>query len=243
LFFMVMYPAMAKEMDLFLKILESFPKEVLQAIGLSSISFGGTIGFYSFVMTYVLLAGSVQAMNLGVASLSAEVRDKTADFLYTKPVSRPQIINSKMLAVLVQLLLTSLVYGLFSWLILVAVNRSVSSADLDFRLFLLLTAPLAWLQLFFASLGLCASVFLKRIRTVLPISMGVVFFFYVLFVLNQTLKNAELAFLTPFNYFELNKILLDGAYEAKYVFTMAVLVALLVSIAHLACQKKDLPSI
>ena len=37
-------------------------------------------------------------MNLGIGIISKEVRDKTADFLLTKPVSRVTILVAKMMA-------------------------------------------------------------------------------------------------------------------------------------------------
>jgi len=243
LFFMALFTPLAKDMEQMLKLLKNFPPELLKAMGIENINFGGAIGFYSFTMTYVVLAGAVQAMNLGLSVLSAEVRDKTADFLYPKPVSRREIITVKMLAVLLQIVAVNIFFFLSAWLILVLTNSPASGETLNFPLFLLLTGTLMWLQIFFACLGFAVSALLKRVRTVLPVSMGVVFFFYFLFVLNQTLDNAVLAFLSPFSYFELGKILIAGSYEVKYLITSVLLSALLVLFAARSYLKKDLPSI
>ncbi len=243
LFFLLIFPSMAKDMDLFMELLKSFPAELVKALGVSNISMGGILGFYSFIMIYVLLAGSIQAMNLGVSVLSAEVRDKTADFLYAKPVSRQKVICMKIAAVFIQIAVTNIVFGLTSWLFLLWINSSISKNPVDFRLFVLLTGPLLLLQILFASLGLLVSALLRRIRTVLPISMGVVFFFYILYVLNQTLDNATLAYLSPFSYFELADILADGAYEINYLVTMILLTSVFIFFANRSYLRKDLPSI
>jgi ABC-2 type transport system permease protein len=182
-------------------------------------------------------------MNLGVATLSAEVRDKTADFLYAKPVSRPMIITQKILAVLSQIILTNLCFAAGTWFIIQMAIRGTSQGTIDFRLYLLLTGTLLLLQIFFVAIGLIVSAFIRRIRTVLPVSMGVVFFFYILYLLNETMKNEKLAFLSPCTYFELARILETEAYELKFVVTFAVLVMVFIGATYGIYMKKDLPSI
>jgi ABC-2 type transport system permease protein len=241
--FMSFYAPLAKDMSDFIELVKGFPKEFADAFGISNISFGGIISFYSFVMTYVLLAGSVQAMNLGVSVLSAEVRDKTADFLYAKPVKRSRIITWKLITTALQLLLTSLCFGVTSWIVLKLFNQAGNQETIDFGLFVLMTGGLLFLQIFFAAIGLLVSVLLKRIRTVLPISLGVVFFFYVLYLLNETLQNAKLAYLSPFSYFKMGDILVDHAYQAGFVISFAILVVVFVAAAYGVYTRKDLPSI
>jgi len=68
--FMLFYAPLAQDLSNFLELIKGFPKEFADAFGISNLNFGGIISFYSFIMTYVLLAGSVQAMNLGVSVLS-----------------------------------------------------------------------------------------------------------------------------------------------------------------------------
>lgn len=242
-FFMSIYPTVSENIDAFLKILEGFPPAFREALGIQNFQLGAG-GFYSFIITYALLAGAVQAMNLGVSVLSAEVRDKTADFLYAKPVSRPRLISAKILSVLFQLAITNVLYFGAAWLTVQATNSSVGSTDaIDLRTFTLLTATLFLIQLFFAALGLFVSSFLTRIRTVLPISMGVVFFFYVLYLLNQTLHNEALAYLSPFGYVDAGAILRSGGYDTRYLLTAAVLVVAFVAWTYRAYMRKDLPAI
>ena len=241
--FMMFYAPLAKDLSIFLELIKGFPKEFADAFGISNLNYGGIISFYSFILTYVLLAGSVQAMNLGVSVLSAEVRDKTADFLYAKPVSRTRIITWKLVAAALQILLTNLCFGVAAWLIMKIANEAGSKDTIDFSLFILLTSTLLFLQVFFAAIGLLVSVLLKRIKTVLPISLGVVFFFYILYLLNETLKNEQLAFLSPFSYFKLGGILADHAYQTKFVIVFGILAVVFVALTYRVYTRKDLPSI
>ncbi len=242
-FFMVMYPALAKNMEAFIKVLENFPIEFRNAFGINESAFGTILGFYSFILTYVLIGGAVQAMNLGINGLSMEVRDKTSDFLYTKPVSRFNILASKISAVFVQVIITDIIFVLFSFFMLTSINSSMNNSPFDFKTFLLITGSLFMIQIIFACIGFAVSASLRRIRTVLPVSLGMVFFFYIIFVLNQTLKNASLSFLTPFGYFELSKIMTMNSYETKYVISMIVISIICVIFTGWSYSRKDFPAI
>lgn len=237
--YMLFYPSIASQIAEFQKVFNSFPIEFQRALGLNSLDFGGILSFYTFSLTYILLAGAVQAMNLGVSVLSAEVRDKTGDFLFVKPVSRRRIIAMKMLAVFIQIVITNAVFFVASWFIV----SLISTSGFDVQLFVLLTVTLFFIQLFFASFGFFISGFLKRIKTVLPISMGVVFLFYILFLLNQTLKDVKLSYISPFSYFELSVISKNMSYDGPFVLLWTFFVALFVYLTFELFVKKDLPSI
>jgi ABC-2 type transport system permease protein len=241
--FMLMYPPIAAQMDLFLQMIENFPIEAQRAFGVANFGYSGIIGYYSSILTYILLAGAIQAMNLGVSTLSAEVRAKTADFLYAKPVSRQRIITAKIMAVLAQIVIVNICFVASAWFIVNAMNGDANQTAVNFEIYMLMTGTLAFIQILFVCLGLFVSSFLKRIRTVLPISMGVVFFFYTIYILNQSLENAELAYLSPFGYFDLTKILANGAYESKYLIAMCLLIVIFISLTYRSYMKKDLPSI
>lgn len=243
IFFMLLYPSISEHIDAFLEIVKSFPPAFREALGIQYIELGA-VGYYSFILLYVLLAGSVQAMNLGVSVLSAEVRDKTADFLYAKPISRPRLITAKTLSVLFQLILTNIIFSAAAWLTILTVNSQVDHrAAIETHRFLLLTGSLFLLQLFFAALGLFVSSFLARIRTVLPISLSVVFFFYVLHLLNETLQNEALAFLSPFSTFNPGTIIRNGRYETRYLLASLLLIAGFIAWTYRAYMRKDLPAI
>ena len=69
----------------FKQMMEGFPEDLRKAIGLSIDSFGTMLGFYSYIFLY-LTFGAIQAMKIGISIISKEIREKTADFLVTKPV-------------------------------------------------------------------------------------------------------------------------------------------------------------
>lgn len=237
--FMLLYPSISDQLEEFQQVFQSFPIEFQQAAGVADLDLSSILSFYQFALTYVLLAGAIQAMNMGVSVISAEVREKTGDFLFVKPVSRNRVISMKILAVLVQILITNAVVFTAA-LILVTL---LSTDSYDFKLFTLVTMSLLFLQVFFASLGFFVSVFLRRIRTVLPISMGVVIIFYIIHLLNETLKDAKLGLVSPFDYFNLSEITKNMNYDSLNLLLWFVLVGLFIFLTYTLFARKDLPSI
>ena len=94
--FLVMYIGVSKDAEGFKAALQGYPEPIRKALGLSLEIATTMLGFYSFMFGYIILCGAIQAMNLGTSIVSKEVRDKTADFLMTKPVSRKQILTAKL---------------------------------------------------------------------------------------------------------------------------------------------------
>src|SRR5665647_474112 len=97
--FMSIFPAFAKDVAVFQKYVDSLPKTLIAALGIASLDLS-VLGFYSVIFIYIMLCSSIQAMNIGLSIVSNEERGKTADFLLSKPITRQQIITSKLLAAL-----------------------------------------------------------------------------------------------------------------------------------------------
>lgn len=108
--YLSLYSSMAQDAADFKALLSNYPPQVLAMIGATLDSITSPLGFYSMVITFVVLCGAIQAMNLGVSILSKEMRERTADFLLVKPVSRTAIVSAKLLAALTTLLATDIIY-------------------------------------------------------------------------------------------------------------------------------------
>ena len=74
------------------------------AFGMDRLNFGTLIGFYAIECGNVLgLGGAFFTSLIGTAALSKEERDKTAEFLFTHPISRVRVVTEKLAAVMVQI--------------------------------------------------------------------------------------------------------------------------------------------
>ena len=238
LLYLLMYPGVAKDAADFKDLLGGYPPAVRAMLGVSLDSVTSLLGFYSMVVTFVLLLGAIQAMNAGVSVLSKESRERTADFLLTKPVSRAAIVNAKLLAALTIFLATDIVYYAASSILAASVKTTTYSG----RAFFLINLTLLFIQLIFFSLGVVISVFFNKLKNVLPISLGVVFAFYFIGAIVAT-KNDGSRFISPFKYFDNSYIIKHTAYEAPYLIVSAVIVVAAVAITYYVYTHKDIHAV
>ncbi len=208
-----MFPSISGEAEAFKELMEGFPEGIRMALGLSVVNIGSILGFYSYIFLYISLIGAIQAMILGTSIVSKEVRQKTADFLLTKPVTRANIMTSKLLAAFTLLVLTNVVYlGVSSMM-----ASLVEPREYSIKIFWLLSLTLFFLQLIFLVLGIIVSLVFPKIKSVLPISLGTVFTFFIVGALVSTTGDDALRYLTPFKYFDFAYIIQKSSYEFSFI--------------------------
>lgn len=239
LLFMFMFPTLSHDVALINQIASKFPPEIIRALGLNSLDLSTVLGFYGYVFSFILLIGSVYALKSGISALSEEIRAQTADFLLSKPITRTTIVTAKIVSVLSLLLLQSVIYIIGAFII----TQLITDQYFDKPIFLLINLSLFLVELFFVGLGLLLSVIIKRIKTVLPIALGIVFGFWALQMLNQSLADPKLAYVTPFAYFDIAKLIATGRYEPAYLLSDAVLIVVFTGLTYIIYQRQDMPSV
>jgi ABC-2 type transport system permease protein len=230
------YPSISKDLDLFIRAIQNYPESIRALFGINLKTMGSITGYYSsFPLTCLLICSAMEAMILGVSILSKEVRDKTADFLFTKPLSRMMIITAKIKASATLLLISNIVLFTFMYFITI----SFSSGNFAFIPFVLLMLTLLIIQFIFLSLGMLISVILSKVKSPLPISMGVVFGFY---AINSFADDKMRAFI-PFKYFESPYILEHSSYEMIYLLLAFMLIIIFTVLTYSIYLKKDIHSV
>ena len=98
LIFFSIFPSFADQAALLNETMSKFPPALLAAFGMNQVDLSTILGFFSFIFLFAQLCLAIQAGNYGFGLVSIEETELTADFLVSKPVSRAQILNSKLLA-------------------------------------------------------------------------------------------------------------------------------------------------
>jgi ABC-2 type transport system permease protein len=238
IFLMSLYTAISADAANFQKLLEGFPKELTQAFGFTGDIFS-IAGYYSFTLLYVLLCGSIQAMNMGTSIISKEFRQKTADFLMTKPVNRSKIMTSKILAVLTSLVISDAVYFAAA----LAITSIVSSEAFSMKIFVMISLTLLFIQLIFMALGVVFSVVMPKIKSVLSVSLSVVFGFFILDMFGSVIGEKAIRYVTPFKYYDRSYIMKNGSYEVQYIILEIVLIAIAIAASYLLYSRKDIHAV
>lgn len=237
--FFSMFPAISGEIEEFKKLMEGFPEPLRKALGLSVENLGSILGFYSYIFVYISLFGGIQAMLLGTSVLSKEVREKTADFLLTKPVSRTRIMTAKLLAALTCLLITNIFYIAAATLM----ASLVETKEFSLKIFLLLSVTLFFIQLIFLALGIVVSVLVPKMKAVFSVSLGTVFAFFFIGALASSTDDKALRYLSPFKYFDFAYITEHAAYETSFVLAAAAFIVLAIAAGYYLYSARDIHAV
>ena len=238
-FFLSLFPAIAKDYVEFSKVLEGYPEGVRKALGLEIESFGNVLGFYSYVFIYISLCGAIQAMILGTSIISKEVREKTADFLLTKPVTRTKVMTSKIFAGVVSLAITNVFYLVAT----IMMAQYVKTADYSSKSIILLTVSLFITQLLFFGIGILISVVFPKIKAVLSISLAIVFGFFVVGMVVATDESNAKRFLSPFKYFEPKYIIAHSKFESNFLFASVGIILVSIIASYMIYKKRDIHAV
>lgn len=238
--YLSLYPSMAKDAKDFKTLLENYPANIRAMLGINLDNITSILGYYSMVIAFVVLCGAIQAMNLGISILSKESRERTADFLLVKPVSRTSIVTAKLLASFTIIIITNILYCLASSFLAAIVKVD----DFSLKTYLMINLTMFFIQLIFLSVGLVVSVFFKKIKNVLPISLGFVFGFYLIGALLTVGKDANSTrFLSPFKYFDIPYIIKNKSYESSYLLLSAVIIIISIAVTFFIFNKKDIHAV
>jgi len=236
--FLSIYPAISREASEFIQILSGFPEPVRKALGLSVESITSPLGYYAYAFSYITLLGAIQAMNYGTSVFAKEILGKTADFLLTKPVSRSKIMTAKLFAVLTALAITSAIYLAVAYITLSLVETS----GFSIKIFFMVSVTLFFIQLIFVSLGVIISVAAPGIKSVLSVSLGTVFIFFIIALLVRTTSDA-IRYLTPFAYFSTEQIIKYSGYEASFAAAGIIVVTAAVAGSYYIYSRKDIQTV
>jgi ABC-2 type transport system permease protein len=222
---MSLFSAFASDAELLNEAMAQMPPELLTAFGMTGLDLSTVLGFYSFAFLFCQICLAIQAANYGFGMVSVEERDLTADFLLAKPVGRPKILTSKLLAAFTSLTITNIVIWVVSFLV---INLYRDGRSYETQTLVLLLLSIVVFQLFFLSVGMVLSLLMKRVRSVTSVSMALAFGMYVLSAFGGMLGEDTFDLITPFKHFEPNSIIATGAYDVPLV--MISVVTILVSI-------------
>jgi ABC-2 type transport system permease protein len=222
------------------QMLENFPQEFRAAFGLDNMNLADVLGYFSFIFLFVQLCLAIQAGNYGFGLVSIEESELTADFLLSKPVSRGQVLTSKLLAALTGLTITNLVVWVGSFL---AINLFRGEREYEARILVLLLISIAIFQLFFLSVGLVISLLVKRVRNVTPYALGLGFGAYVLGAFSGMLGDVKLELITPFKHFDAAYIVKQGAYDIPLVLLNVAASLLALGLSYWLYIRRDIPAV
>ena len=220
-----------------LKILDSVPPAVLDAMNLRAFNLTTLSGFYGIMMVYFGLMGAIAAALWGSDIISKEERDKTVEFSLVLPVSRNRVVTSKALAAVVN----CLGFVLVTWLIsIVAVQGYHPDADFYSFLALEMEAMFA-IELVFLAIGLLLGCVMQQYKRSAALAISIILVTYFISIISVMQPNLDnLKYLSPFKYFDAGALFRTGQLDGTYLLISLGIIVVSLGVAYWRYNRRDL---
>lgn len=220
-----------------LEIMNQFPEGMLAAFGMNGVNLTTVAGFISMFSIYFYLVLSIHAGLLGSSIVSKEERDKTAEYLFTLPVTRNKVLLGKMVASII----SCLIFLTVTMLITIAATARFNPPTDYYRFLGLMSIGLFVLQLIFMSIGMLLASILEHYKKSGSYTLGILLGTYMLSVLISMSSSIDfLKYITPFKYFEAAVIVNEMKLEPVNIILSVVIIALCITGVFTFYKKRDL---
>jgi ABC-2 type transport system permease protein len=184
-----------------------------------------------------MLLAAIHAIMFGAVVVSKEERDHCADFIYTRPLRRFQVIMPKLVAGIINILIFNAVTFCASAFFIAQHNHGDGLID---KVSLTMLA-LFILQLFFLSLGALFGAILKTTKKATALASALVMGFFLLSVAVDLNPDLEfLKILTPFKYFEGAALMINDQISFSSVIILVIVSLTFFALTFLAFNRRDL---
>ncbi|MHB8064896.1 MAG: ABC transporter permease subunit [Ruminiclostridium sp.] len=219
------------------EVFNKMPSSLKALLGFGSFDVTTMAGYFTVLFLYIELTVAIHAVLLGSGIIAKEERDKTTEFLITKPVSRATIITSKLLTAFVNILIINIVTFVSSIIMVDAYNKGDNITS-EITMFML---SMFIVQLIFLSLGAVLAAFIRNPKASGSLSAGILLASFVISkITDMTDKLNFLNVFSPFKYFEYKKIVDGSGLSFSIAVLSLILVAVFCSSTYIFYSKRDL---
>jgi ABC-2 type transport system permease protein len=216
-----------------------FMKGIMSAFGASVDVLTNVLGFYSTRNAiFIMLLGGFFSILFAGKILAQEEREKSAEFLLTKPVTRSEVVWSKLLAFLTSLILFNVVILLVGFM---SLEIFKGKSEYSFSAFLVHTSYAFLLMLVFGAIGLYLSLWIKRGRSISNLSIGIIVGGYFIDAISKVTPSVDkIGYISPFKFVD-SEVLRPGyGLDWRRVLYFLGISALLFSLSVVKYRKKDI---
>jgi ABC-2 type transport system permease protein len=220
-----------------LKMLDSLPPALLDALSMRAFNLTTLSGFYGVMFIYFGLMSAIAAAMWGSGIISKEERDKTVEFSLVLPVSRSRVITAKALAALVN----CLAFVLITWVVSLVAVRSYHPDQAFYNFLALEMQAMFMIELIFLAIGLLLGCAMKQYKLSGSTAIAIILVTYFMSVASGMQRKLDfLKYFTPFKYFDAGELFRNGKMDVTYLLLSAGIIIVSVATAYWAYNKRDL---
>lgn len=217
-------------------LLKDMPTSLKNLFGVGFFDLSKLVDYFGILYLYIALLAAIHAVLLGNGIIAKEERDKTAEFLFVKPVSRINIITSKLLSALTMVIILNLVTYLVSYIMFIQNSDGEAYALPLFKLMISLLV----IQIIFTVLGAVLAAFFSNHKLSSPIATGILLAMFMLSVMIDISGKLDfLRYLSLFKYYDAKDILTNG-FQIVYVILSLFFIVIFTLGTYYYYKKRDI---
>lgn len=206
------------------------------AIGINMANISTPEGFVSMMSIYLYVPIAIYGALLGSSIISKEERDRTAEYLFTLPIKREQVLLSKIIAAVLYIIFFVII--LILGLILIFYRFDISKAFYIFMVYL--SIALLFTSLIFMSIGMFFASYLKQYKKSGAITLGITIGTFMLNMLVGVVDELDfLKYIVPYKYFDVQEMLASNI-EFIYVLLSLIIIGTCLYGVFKFYKKRDL---
>lgn len=167
--------------------------------------------------------------------MTKELKQGTSEYLFTKPVCRRDIVLSKVIAGIFNMLVFSAFCGVCNYFMSILPLGELGQTDVPFST----TAGMFLTQSTLFALSFAVSGITRTYKSATRYSTLLFLLFYVLYMIAAYTKIGMLRFLTPLQFFEVGSVISDGL-QIPFLLLSIAIITISILIGNRAWKTKEL---
>lgn len=218
------------------EMMKLFPEEMLKAFNMDISSIDSAFGWLKTEgFVFVLLITGIYSGILGSNILLKEESDKTIEYLNSVPITRKNIVLSKIFCGLLYIILMVLVIGIFNFIGL------YMSGDFNKKVYILLSITPVFSSVVIFAICLFLSTFTHKTKKTLGISLGIVFASYFFNIIAEMGESTEfLKYVSVYTLADIRNVILNASINPLLISLTIGITVILIVLTMIHYERKEL---
>lgn len=234
----LVYPSIinSENVEMTNEMMKMFPEELLKAFNMDISSIDSAFGWLKTEgLIFILLITGLYSALLGSNILLKEESDKTIEYLNSVPVTRKNIVISKVLCGFLYIIFIIIIIGIFNF-----IGLSLSG-DFNKKLYILLSLTSLFSSMVIFSLCLFISTYTHKTKKMFGFGIMIVFVSYFLNIISEMGESIEfLKYISIFTLSDIRNVIVNVSINPLMILLSIAITLIFIILTISRYQKKEL---
>ena len=231
----VEYEGFQKSGNAISSIIGAMPESLQIILNMDGLDITDILDYYTVFFAYLVIRCAVHSVMLGSSIIAKEERDKTAEFLLAKPISREKIILLKLVAGIIQLSMINAIAWISTF---IGISFYEEGKGMEIALLMM---GLYLVQSIFLLIGTAIAAVCRSPKITMSLSAGVLLILYIASIMRSLYSGLDfLHYLTPFAYIDAHQLINGEGFDGLLIGIAIIVMAALFTITLRGYSRRDM---